>query len=225
LDRNGLAGNTLLFFTSDNGPEVVELEIGAYERIQKYSHYSMDGLRGAKRDAWEGGHRVPFLARWPGHTPKGAVSLETICHVDLMATVAAIVGARLPDNAGEDSFNILPALLGQRSAHPLRPATVLHSGSNNKLAIRQGDWVLIDAPSGEDNRQRGEPDWFKKERGYEPDDFPGELYNLREDLAERHNDYGEQPELVARLKAMLEKIKAEGRSTPGPPQPNDPPAR
>jgi arylsulfatase A-like enzyme len=222
LQRAGMAHNTLVIVTSDNGPEVAaEVEIGAYDRIQKYGHASMDGLRGVKRDVWEGGHRVPFLARWLGHTPPGVVSDETVCHVDLMATVAALVGARLPDNAGEDSVNILPTLLGEKQDHPLREATVLHSGSG-KFAIRQGGWVLIDAATGDDNR---EPTWFKEQRSYLPNPFPGELYNLHEDLVERHNAYGEKPDLVQRLKSLLEKYKADGRSTPGVPQHNDAAAR
>ncbi len=216
LVRTGLATNTLVIFTSDNGPEVAsEVGIGAYERIKRFDHRSMDGLRGVKRDAWEGGHRVPFLARWPGRVPAGAVSQETICHVDLMATCAALLGENLPSNAGEDSWNILPALLGQKTVSPLRQATVLHN-SHGVLALRQGDWILIDARSGDGNH---EPDWFKQERGYQANTFPGELYNLRDDLAERHNLYGEKPELVKSLKALLEKYKDEGRSTPLPSAP------
>jgi arylsulfatase A-like enzyme len=134
-----------------------------------------------------------------------------------MATCAALVGEKLPDNAGEDSYNILPALLGEKLNGPIRKATVLHSISG-KFALRQGDWVLIDAPSGDDNR---EPDWFKQERGYTAHTQPGELYNLREDLTERRNLYGERPEIVQRLKALLEKYKSEGRSTPGAPQKNE----
>lgn len=218
LARTGQATNTLVFFTSDNGPEVVELDTGAYDRIQRYGHRSMDGLRGVKRDAWEGGHRVPFLARWPGRIPAGAVSAETICHVDLMATCAAIVGASLPTDAGEDSCNILPVLLGEKPARPIREATVLHS-CFAKFAIRQGDWVLIDAPTGDDNggpKGAGEPEWLKRERGYTTNPFPGELYNLQDDLIERRNLYGEKPEVVQRLKTLLEKYKADGRSTPLP---------
>src|ERR1035441_4366097 len=90
LARTGLATNTLVIFTSDNGPEVVEIAPGAYERIRRYGHWSMDGLRGVKRDTCEGGHRVPFLARWPGHIPPGATNAETICHVDFLATSAAL---------------------------------------------------------------------------------------------------------------------------------------
>ena len=183
---------TLVIFTSDNGPECVEIDPGAYDRVRKYGHWSMDDLRGVKRDAWEGGHRVPFLARWPGQIPAGAVSDETICHVDLMATCAAMLGLTLPPDAGEDSYNMLPALRGQKLGRPIREATVLHSG-NGKFAIRQGDWVLIDARTGDDNGERGEPDWFKQERGYAPNDAAGELYDLRNDLAQRDNLYRESP--------------------------------
>jgi len=114
--------------------------------------------------------------------------------------------------------NILPVLLGQKPGRPIREATVLHGG-NGKFGIRQGDWVLIDAPTGDGNGGRnrpGEPDWFKQERGCTKNEFPGELYNLRDDLAEHHNLYGEKPEVVRRLKALLEKYKAAGHSTPGP---------
>ena len=224
LARTGLATNTLVIFTSDNGPECVEVDPGAYDRVRRYGHWSMDGLRGVKRDTWEGGHRLPFLARWPGHIPPGATSAETICHVDLLASCAALIGAKVPPNAGEDSCNVLPTLLGKKLKHPIREAIVLHGG-NGKFAIRQGDWVLIDAPTGDGNGDRnrpGEPDWFKQERGYTKNEFPGELYNLRDDLAERRNLYGEKPEVVRRLKALLEKYKAQGRSTPGPPIKNAP---
>jgi arylsulfatase A len=224
LARTGLANNTLVIFTSDNGPECVEIGPGAYERIRRYGHYSMDGLRGVKRDTWEGGHRVAFLARWPGHIPAGATSAETICHVDLMATSAALVGAKLPSGTAEDSYNILPALLGKKVRRPIREATVLH-GCNGSFALRQGDWVLIDAASGDNNGSKqhpGEPEWFKQERGYIANELPGELYNLHDDLLERRNLYAEKPEVVRRLKALLEKYKAAGRSTRGAPMKNTP---
>lgn len=219
LQRAGVADNTLVIFTSDNGPEVVEINPGAYDRAQQFHHYSMGPLRGAKRDAWEGGHRVPFIARWPQKIKAGAVSDETMCHVDFMTTVAAILGEKLPDNAAEDSVNVLPTLLGEKSAHG-REVTVHHSG-NGKFAIRKGDWVLIDAPSGDDNGARGEPQWLKDERGYVKHDQPGELFNVHDDLAERHNYFAEKPELVRELKLLLEKYKADGRSTPGAKQQND----
>jgi arylsulfatase A len=181
----------------------------------------MGPLRGAKRDVWEGGHRVPFLARWPGTIAPGVVSDQTICHVDLMATVASLLGATLPPDAGEDSVDLLPILRGEPRGRPVRAATVHHAASG-KLAIRKGDWVLVAAPSGEVNR-RGEPQWLKVERGYLPHDQPGELFNLREDLSERRNRYADRPEIVRELTEVLEKLKRDGRSTPGPPQENDVP--
>jgi arylsulfatase A-like enzyme len=221
LGRAGAAGNTLVVFTSDNGPEITgEVRPGAYDRLRQFGHASMDGLRGAKRDAWEGGHRVPFLARWPGKIRPGGVCDETICHVDLMATVAAVLGAKLPDDAGVDSVNILPALLGERRDKPIREATVHHSGGG-KFAIRKGPWVLILAATGDDNGPRGEPAWFKEQRGYRPHTEPGELYNLTDDPAQARNLYATRPEVVRELTALLGRYVAEGRSTPGPRQAND----
>ncbi len=223
LKRSGVADNTLVVFTSDNGPEVSgEVKPGVYDRVQQFGHRSADGLRGAKRDAWEGGHRVPFMARWPGKIKAGAVSDETMCHVDFMATVAAIIGAKLPDNAAEDSVNVLPVLLGEPHDLPAREATVHHSANGN-FALRKGDWVLIDAPTGDDNGTHGEPQWLKAERGYTKHDQSGELFNVREDLGERHNYFAEKPDLVTELKTLLERYKRDGRSTPGEPQKNDAP--
>jgi arylsulfatase A-like enzyme len=222
LARSGVADNTLVIFTSDNGPEVTgEVKPGVYDRIKEYGHHSLDGLRGAKRDLWEAGHRVPFLARWPSQIPAGTVNAETICHVDFLATVAEIVQARLPHNAGEDSVSILPALRNEKLDRPLREGTV-HHGSRGHLAIRKGDWVLINAPTGQENSpQAGEPDWLRKQRGYEAHEYPGELFNLRDDLLQKHNLYGERPELVRELKTLLGRYIRDGRSTPGAPQSND----
>jgi arylsulfatase A-like enzyme len=223
LKRTGLAEDTLVIFTSDNGPEITgEVKPGVYDRAQQYGHFSMGPLRGAKRDAWEGGHRVAFLARWPGKVAAGTVSDQTIAHVDLMATLAALLETRLPDNAGEDSVNLLPVLLGKQGPAPIREATVFQSASG-KFVLRKGDWVLIDARTGDDNAKRGEPAWFKQLRGYTPHDRTGELYDLRHDLSQRHNVYTERPEVVRALKELLEQYKRDGRSTPGAPQKNDVP--
>lgn len=225
LARAGVADNTLVIFTSDNGPEITgEVDPGAYDRIQRYQHHSIDGLRGAKRDLWEGGHRVPFVARWPDRIKPGSLSNETICHVDVIRTVATVVGEHLPDTAAEDSHNILPALLGEPLARPIREATIHHAASG-RFAIRKGDWVLINAPTGDDNGRRGEPDWLKQQRGYLPHDQPCELYNLRDDLIERSNLYAEQPEIVRELKTLLEKLVSNGRSTPGAARQNDVPIK
>ncbi len=221
LERAGVADNTLVIFTSDNGAEITgEVNPGAYDRVQQFQHRSSGELRGAKRDAWEGGHRVPFIARLPSRIKAGSISDEVICHVDFMRTVAAILEAKVPDNAAEDSVNLLPVLLGEHLDAPIREATVHHS-ARGKFAIRQGDWVLIDAPSGDDNGANGEPLWLKKERGYNSHEYPGELFNVRDDLAQRHNMWAEKPELVSKLQSLLKKYIAEGRSTPGASQAND----
>jgi arylsulfatase A-like enzyme len=115
LKRTGLAENTLVIFTSDNGPEIDgEIGIGAFARIRKYDHASMGSLRGVKRDAWEGGHREPFILRWPGHTPAGKVSDQFFIFTDLMASFAALTDSTLPNDAAEDSVNMLLALRGAR---------------------------------------------------------------------------------------------------------------
>ncbi len=225
LRRAGVEDNTLVIFTSDNGPEVTgEVDPGVYDRAKQSAHFSMGDLRGAKRDTWEGGHRVPFLARWPGKIRAGAVSAETICHVDFLATVAALLDAKLPANAAEDSVSLLPVFLGDKLDHPHREAVVHHGGSG-KFAIRQGEWVLIDSPTGDDNGAHGEPQWFKDERGYTKHTLPAELFNVRDDVSERRNQFAEHPEIARSLKALLEKYKRDGRSTPGEPQKNDGPAR
>lgn len=217
LERAGVADETLVIFTSDNGPEVTgEVKPGCYDRIPKYGHRSMGPLRGAKRDAWEGGHRVPYIARWPGRIPSGSTCDETICHVDFMATAAAIVGSPLPSDAAEDSYDVSPALLGETLEKPIREATILHSASG-KFVVRRGNWVLILAETGDDNggpEKRGEPEWLKEERGYTPNEQKGELYDLSEDLAQKTNQYGERSEIVAELSNLLNQYKASGRSTP-----------
>jgi len=223
LDKAGVAKDTLVIVTSDNGPEVSgEVNPGVYDRVKQYGHYSMGDLRGAKRDVWEGGHRVPFLVRWPGRVKAGSSSDATVCHADFMATVAELLGTDLPPNAGEDSFSMLPIFLGQKPERPVRDAVVHHS-CFGKFAIRKGDWVFIDSQTGDDNGKQGEPQWLRDERGYVKDDEPAQLFNLREDPSQQKNRFADRPLLAKGLKELLEKIKIDGRSTPGERQKNDPP--
>ena len=177
-------------------------------------------LRGAKRDAWEGGRRVPFVARRPGKIKPGSTCDETVCHVDFMATLAAMLDAKLPAGAGVDSVNILPALLGEKRNAPLREATVHHSG-HGKFAIRRGDWVLVLAPTGDDNGKKGEPVWFRKDRGYKPHTEAGELFNLATDPTQKQNLYATETAKVNELATLTERYVTEGRSTPRPKQKND----
>jgi len=215
LDRAGVADDTLVIFTSDNGPEHLDAldhdhDAQAYDRIREHGHYSMGGLRGIKRDTWEGGHRVPFVARWPGQVPAGTEADTTVCLVDLLRTLASVLGADLPVDAGEDSYDILSALRGDADG-PIREATV-HHGVDGTLAIRKDEWVLIDAPSGD--RNDAEPAWFREERGYEPHDQPGALYDLSVDRAQRDNRYADRPGTVASLRSLLERYRERGRSVP-----------
>ncbi len=202
VGRAGVAENTLVIVTSDNGPERQMVE-----RKREFQHYSAYHFRGHKRHIWDGGHRVPFLARWPARVKPGSVSREIVCLTDLMATCAAVVGARLPDNAGEDSYNILPALTGEKLKAPIREAVVHHSASG-AFAIRQGEWKLL--------LLRGTGDGPPSKDPALP---PGQLYNMAADSSEEKNLYQERPDIVKRLTALLDKYRAEGRSTPGRPVP------
>ena len=122
------------------------------------------------------------------------------------------------------SFNLLPVLFGEEHSQPIRPAIVHHSCSG-KFAIRKGDWVLIDAPTGDDNGATGEPQWFKDERGYTKEHLPGELFNVHDDVSEHRNQFTDHPEVVRELKELLEKYIRDGRSTPGPVVTNDVPVK
>ncbi len=203
LQQQGIADTTLMFFTSDNGPErQTPDDEGAYERFRRKGHSSMGCWRGIKRDVWEGGHREPLIVSWPGTIPAGTACDRLVGLGDLMGTCADILGAELPENGGEDSISMLPLLEG-RTGEATRNSLVHHSNSG-KFAVREGDWVLIDHQSGDEN---DEPDWFKAERGYERHGLPGELYNLKDDPAERKNLYGDRPETVMRLKECLRRTR------------------
>jgi arylsulfatase A len=218
LERRGIAEDTLLIFSSDNGPECIPAAAGgAYHHIREFGHYSMAHLRGVKRDAWEGGHRVPFLARWPGVTPAGAVCDQLVGLIDLIATCADLFDVELEGDDGQDSVSILPLLRGEVDA-PVRE-TLIHHSASGKFAIRSADWVFIDAPTGDDNE---EPAWFKRERGYVPHDFPGELFDMDADISERENLYGERPDVVEALASELRRIKPAGADAPtAPPSERD----
>lgn len=219
LEKNGILENTLVIFTSDNGPEDRTPDgEGVYERARQHRHYSMGDLRGIKRDAWEGGHRVPFIASWPEAVPSASVCHQLIGLGDLMATCADIIGTPLADGAGEDSVSALPLFRGQTDT-PTR-SSIIHHSISGKFAVRKDNWVLIDAPSGDDNR---EPEWFQKERGYREHDCPAELFNLDEDPSERTNLYRDRPEVVSELKALLENAKKHG-SDGAPPEEGPVPA-
>lgn len=200
LDKHGFAENTLIIYSSDNGPEQY-----AYDRVRKFKHRSMGPLRGLKRDIWEGGHRVPFVVRWPGVVPAGKVSDGLISQIDIYATVAAILGAEIPSGSAEDSYNQFALIKGEG---PSARDTLVHNTNPKGYALRHREWVLIEARSGAVSKV---PGWYDEANGYAPNSLPGELYNLRDDLAQKKNLYSEMPEKVAGLSAMLAKVREKGQ--------------
>ncbi len=211
LDKAGVADHTLVIFTSDNG-----CSPGAkVDKLETQGHFASAQFRGYKADIWDGGHRVPFFVRWPGKVKPGSHSAQLICHTDLMATCAAILGAKLPANAGEDSVSLLPALLGKDPA-PIHEAVVHHSIAG-RFAIRQGQWKMDFCPGSGGWGKPGDAE--AKKQGL-PD---VQLYDLSTDLGETKNVEAGHREIVERLTKLLDQTIANGRSTPGPKQPNDVP--
>jgi len=195
---SGLDRTTLVIVTSDNGAHWTP------EDIKKFGHSASNHRRGQKSDAWEGGHRIPFIARWPDKIKAGSTSDELICLADLPATCAELTGEKLPATACEDSESILPVLKGKKQDRPVHEAVVHHSGGG-MFAIRQGDWKFIDGlGSGGFSTPRTEKPM--------PDGPKGQLYNLAKDPEEKENLYLKEPDVVKRLSALLEKIKKDGHS-------------
>ena len=201
LKDAGFTDNTLVIFSADNGPEHY-----AYDRVKNSGHRSMGPLRGLKRDIWEGGHRVPFVVRWPGVVPSGKVSDGLISQIDIYATIAAVVGGDIAPDSAEDSYNQLALWKG---TDPSPRDTLVHNTNANGYALRHGDWVLIAAKTGAVSKV---PPWFDAANGYSANPNPGELYNLHEDLAQKQNLYSSQPEKVKELTALLEKVRARGQA-------------
>ena len=203
IDQSGVADNTFVIFTSDNGcaPYI------AINDLEAMGHYPSGPLRGAKADVWEGGHRVPFIVRWPGHVEPGSTCHQLVHQADLIATCAAVVGANLPDNAAEDSFSLQSLLSGNDG--PIREHAVSQS-IRGLIGVRKRDWKLIFGP--------GSGGWGKGS-----DEHPAQLYNLAEDLGETNNLYAARPDKVQELTALMEQLVTDGRSTPGLKQNNDQP--
>lgn len=195
LKEKGVEKNTLILFTSDNGAEAY-----AYDRIQNFDHFSSGNLRGVKRDLWEGGHHVPFIARWPGVVPAGKVSTGLLSQIDIFATVAASLGKNAEPNSAEDSVNQLELFKGGESQR----TTLVHNTNAKGYALRSGDWVLIDAPTGGVSKV---PTWFDERFGYSSAKSAGELYNLRDDPSQKQNLSLKFPEKVQELRSQLSSIR------------------
>ncbi len=206
LEEIGEADNTIVLFSSDNGTEDY-----AFARDEKYDHWSSAPLRGRKRDIYEGGHHVPTLIRWPGVIQAGTISDTLFSQTDIMATVASLIGYELPPDSAEDSFDFLPYFRGETPAGP-RTAMV-HNTSKDVYAIRDGDWLLINAPSG--YMRHPAPDAWHAKHGYtEINELPVELYDLNSDLGQRRNLAADHPERIEQMQALLRQLREQGRTAP-----------
>jgi arylsulfatase A-like enzyme len=196
LQDAGVAKNTLVIFTTDNGhpPQ-------GWKELVDAGHSPSGPYRGRKGDIWEGGHRVPFLVRWPGHVPAGKSTDQVLCLNDVFATCAEILGARLPDDAAQDSFSFLPAILG-KSPQPHRDH-VIHHSVGGEFGFREGPWKLVfKNQSANVNQSRGKPRVV-------------ELYNVEEDIGETKDLAGREPQRVRELSERLRQLIARGSSRPG----------
>ncbi len=226
LDRNKLADNTLVIFTSDNGGVVTDRETAdfalnldddadgavsqhyrmAKAEAEKAGHKTCGDLRGRKHSIYEGGNRVPFVARWPGRVPARTTCEEVVCLTDILATLAAIVGELLPPGAGEDSYDIGPALRGETSSRPIREATVLQN-AEGVFAIRQGPWKYVAV-----GRAPGGP----KMSPWAREGATAQLYHLGDDPGETRDVRDRHPDVADRLSKLLNQYRDRGSSRPMP---------
>ncbi len=209
IDAAGIRDNTLVIYTSDNGSYMYRLDdpnapdhvsdpsIQAFRADHHRANYV---FRGTKADIWEAGHHVPFFARWPGRIKPGARSSETICLTDFFATAAEIVGAKLPDNAAEDSFSILPILEGGTWRKPRAP--VVHHSGGGMFAIRDGKWKLV-LGNGSGGREKPKGTAFGT---------PYRLFDMTQDISERRDVIDSHPDIARRLESELETLVTRGRS-------------
>ena len=211
LERNGLSDNTLVIFSADNGTS----KAADIDFLESKGHFPSGDLRGSKADLWDGGHRVPFIVRWPGKISPGSKSNQLICLSDMMATFADLISTDIPENAGEDSMSFLQALYGKPIQNPR--SSIVHHSLFGRFAVREGNWKLLLAP--------GSGGWTS------PDDILAtkenlpwtQLYDLSNDIGEQKNLNADETGKIKSLVDLLEKIVADGRSTPGEKQTNDVP--
>ena len=204
LKRNRLLDNTLIVFTSDNGPETQ-----TYGYIKEFNHQSMGGLRGVKRDLYNGGHQTPFIVSFPGQFKAGTVSTQLVSQTDILATVADYLGIDLGNKCAEDSYSFLDELIDGEVVKQKRNMAIYHSASG-KLALRNGDWVFIHNNTGDDNNL--EPEWFRDMLGVKPHSEDFELFNLKDDPRQTTNLVKRYPGKFEELRNELFKYVYEGRT-------------
>jgi arylsulfatase A-like enzyme len=196
LKEKGIENETIVIFSSDNGPERY-----AWERVFNYGHYSMGHFRGLKRDVWEGGHHVPLLIKWPGKIDSGSVSEEVISQIDIMATIASLINIELPKGAAPDSYDFSSVLTGKTYESPVRKTTV-HNTKPGTWAIRHEEWLYINASSGEHSKM---PEEYSTLKGYTQFDTPGLLFNLADDPEQRINLFNTFPQKAEDMMMLLKR--------------------
>ncbi|MFB9058096.1 sulfatase-like hydrolase/transferase [Mariniflexile ostreae] len=210
LEKNGIADNTIVFFTSDNG---TSYPTANGKELEGLGHYPSANFRGSKSDIWEGGHRVPFMVRWPGKIEANSINDELICQTSLMATCAEINNLNVSENVGVDSYSILPLLKNRKakSNHKM----VIHHSIQGKFSIRNKKWKLELTPGSGGWTSPTDPEARKE-------NFPKmQLYNMKKDQEETTNLYKKHPRIVKKMTLELEKIVKNGRTTQGQSQEND----
>ncbi len=201
LNKSGVANNTLVIITSDNGCS----KAADTEALEKQGHFASSNFRGYKSDIWDGGHRVPFFVRWPGNVKAASQSDQLICLTDIFSTCAAVVDANVPPEAAEDSISLLPVLRGK----PAKPRTaIVHHSIEGRFAIREGNWKLCLCS--------GSGGWSKGGDGELV-----QLYDMANDPGETKNLARTNTKVVERLTQVIESLVADGRSTPGAKRKND----
>ena len=200
LEQHGMADDTLLVFTSDNGPVWYPAD------TERLGHSSTGSLRGMKADSYEGGHRVPFIVRWPSQTPASTVNEHLICHTDMLATLAVLTGQEVPIGQAQDSINQSPLLFMPKLEEPPRN-TLITSNNPKYFGVRMGQWKMITGlGSG----------GFTQPRDLKPSEGgpTGQLFNLSEDLSETNNLWQKHPEIVKQLESILRQSKEAGKPQP-----------
>lgn len=213
LRELGLDENTIVVYTSDNGCS----PMADYPELAQFGHNPSYIFRGTKADIYEGGHRVPYIIKWPETIAAGSQCDESVCLTDLFATVLDIFGETAADDMAEDSVSNLPIWTGQEEGGPVREATVHHS-FNGSFSIRKDKWKLEMCPDS--------GGWSLPKPGETSADAPPiQLYDLKNDVREQFNVQDKYPEVVEELRTLLIKYIEDGRSTPGAKQKNTGPER
>ncbi len=198
LEETGTSRNTIVIFSSDNGPEKY-----AYKRIKNFNHHSSAPFRGLKRDIYEGGHHVPFIVRWPKKIKPGSISDEVFSQVDILSTLAHLIDIDLPKGLAHDSYDFSGLWLGNKTSKNIRPATVQNT-RKERYALRKGRWLFINHNSGYHTKP---PKWIETKFGYQATTDSVQLFDLKNDIAQKINVAEQNIELVKSMKVHLEKIQ------------------